>query len=50
MFEAIRRLRARSLVTFQIGVAVLPHEKILQATELIGSRLAPLLREWSATA
>ena len=33
-----------SRVTFQMDVAVLPHEKILQATELIGSRIAPLLR------
>ncbi|MBC6605381.1 LLM class flavin-dependent oxidoreductase [Hymenobacter sp. BT188] len=32
-------------VTFQMDVAVLPHEKILQATELIGSRIAPVLRE-----
>ena len=34
-----------SRVTFQMDVAVLPHEKILQATELIGSRVAPLLRQ-----
>jgi probable LLM family oxidoreductase len=34
-----------SRVTFQMDVAVLPHEKILQATELIGRRIAPLLRE-----
>ncbi|AHJ98431.1 luciferase-like protein [Hymenobacter swuensis DY53] len=33
-----------SRVTFQMDVAVLPHEKILQATELIGHRVAPLLR------
>jgi hypothetical protein len=30
-------------VTFQMDVAVLPHEKILRATELIGTRIAPLL-------
>ncbi|MFD1874172.1 Atu2307/SP_0267 family LLM class monooxygenase [Hymenobacter bucti] len=33
-----------SRVTFQMDVAVQPHEKILRATELIGTRLAPLLR------
>ncbi|WP_375436079.1 Atu2307/SP_0267 family LLM class monooxygenase [uncultured Hymenobacter sp.] len=33
-----------SRVTFQMDVAVLPHEKILRATELIGMRVAPLLR------
>lgn len=33
-----------SRVTFQMDVAALPHTKILQATELIGSRVAPLLR------
>jgi probable LLM family oxidoreductase len=33
-----------SRVTFQMDVAVLPHEKILRATELIGTRIAPLLR------
>jgi alkanesulfonate monooxygenase SsuD/methylene tetrahydromethanopterin reductase-like flavin-dependent oxidoreductase (luciferase family) len=34
-----------SRVTFQMDVAVLPHEKILRATELIGTRIAPLLRQ-----
>jgi probable LLM family oxidoreductase len=33
-----------SRVTFQMDVAVLPHDKILQATDLIGTRIAPLLR------
>ncbi|UOQ96509.1 LLM class flavin-dependent oxidoreductase [Hymenobacter sp. 5317J-9] len=33
-----------SRVTFQMDVAVLPHEKILRATELLGTRVAPLLR------
>ena len=31
-------------VTFQMDVAVLPHEKILRATELLGREVAPLLR------
>ena len=33
-----------SRVTFQMDVATLPHEKIMQSIELIGERLAPLLR------
>ncbi|MBC8085160.1 MAG: LLM class flavin-dependent oxidoreductase [Hymenobacter sp.] len=33
-----------SRVAFQMDVAVLPHAKILQATDLIGTWLAPLLR------
>jgi probable LLM family oxidoreductase len=33
-----------SRVTFQMDVATLPHEKILRATELLGERVAPLLR------
>lgn len=31
-------------VTFQMDVATLPHEKVLQAIELIGSRVTPALR------
>jgi probable LLM family oxidoreductase len=31
-------------VTFQMDVAALPHEKVLRATELLGERVAPLLR------
>lgn len=46
--EKIRRhsnaLGGISRVTFQMDVATLPHEKIMQAIELIGERLAPLLR------
>jgi probable LLM family oxidoreductase len=33
-----------SRVTFQMDVATLPHDKVLRATELIGTRVAPLLR------
>jgi probable LLM family oxidoreductase len=31
-------------VTFQMDGATLPHEKVLRATELLGERVAPLLR------
>ncbi|TGE28271.1 LLM class flavin-dependent oxidoreductase [Hymenobacter metallicola] len=34
-----------SRVTFQLDVATLPHEKLLQAIELLGTRVAPLLRQ-----
>lgn len=40
----VEALGGISRVTFQMDIAVLPHEKILQATELIGTRVAPLLR------
>jgi alkanesulfonate monooxygenase SsuD/methylene tetrahydromethanopterin reductase-like flavin-dependent oxidoreductase (luciferase family) len=33
-----------SRVTFQMDVATLPHAQILRATELLGERVAPLLR------
>lgn len=34
-----------SRVTFQQDVAALPHEKIMRSIELIGTRVAPVLRE-----
>lgn len=34
-----------SRVTFQMNAASLPHEKLMRAIELIGSRVAPALRE-----
>ena len=34
-----------SRVTFMINPASLPHEKLMRATELIGTRIAPALRE-----
>ena len=34
-----------SRVTFQMDVATLPHDKVMQSIELIGERLAPLLRK-----
>ena len=46
--EKIRRhaeaLGGITRVTFQMDVATLPHDKVLRATELIGTKLAPLLR------
>lgn len=33
-----------SRVTFQLDVAALPHEKLMQTIELLGNRVAPLLR------
>jgi alkanesulfonate monooxygenase SsuD/methylene tetrahydromethanopterin reductase-like flavin-dependent oxidoreductase (luciferase family) len=34
-----------SRITFMMNPASLPHGKLVQATELIGSRVAPVLRE-----
>jgi len=34
-----------SRITFMMGPASLPHEKLMQATELIGTQIAPALRE-----
>ncbi len=34
-----------SRITFMMNPASLPHEKLMQATELIGSRIAPILHE-----
>jgi alkanesulfonate monooxygenase SsuD/methylene tetrahydromethanopterin reductase-like flavin-dependent oxidoreductase (luciferase family) len=34
-----------SRVTFMMNPASLPHEKLMQATKLIGSRVAPVLHE-----
>jgi alkanesulfonate monooxygenase SsuD/methylene tetrahydromethanopterin reductase-like flavin-dependent oxidoreductase (luciferase family) len=33
-----------SRVTFQMSVAALPHAKMLRAIELLGTRVAPLVR------
>ena len=32
-------------VTFQINAASLPHDKLMQAIELIGTRVAPIVRK-----
>lgn len=36
-----------SRITFMMNPASLPHEKLMQATKLIGTRVAPILREAS---
>jgi alkanesulfonate monooxygenase SsuD/methylene tetrahydromethanopterin reductase-like flavin-dependent oxidoreductase (luciferase family) len=33
-----------SRVTFQMGVSTLPHEKMLHATEILGTQVAPIVR------
>jgi probable LLM family oxidoreductase len=32
-------------ITFQMGVSALPHEKMLRSIELLGTRVAPMVRE-----
>ena len=34
-----------SRITFMMNAASLPHAKLMQATELLGTRVAPALRE-----
>lgn len=34
-----------SRITFQMNAASLPHEKLMRAIEMIGTRVAPALRE-----
>jgi probable LLM family oxidoreductase len=34
-----------SLITFQMGVSALPHEKMLRSIELLGTRVAPIVRK-----
>ena len=38
-----------SRITFQMNAASLPHEKLMQAIEMIGTRVAPVLRELADT-
>lgn len=40
-----RALGGISRITFMMNPASLPHEKLMQATKLIGSRIAPVLHE-----
>ncbi len=40
-----KALGGLSRVTFQMSVSSLPHEKLMRATELLGTRVAPLIRE-----
>ncbi len=37
-----------SRITFQMSVASLPHDKLMHAIELLGTRVAPIIREHSA--
>src|SRR5437870_13370853 len=39
-----------SRITFQMNAASLPHAKLMHATELLGSRVAPVLREETRSA
>lgn len=34
-----------SRITFQMGVSTLPHEKMLRAIEILGTRVAPIVRK-----
>jgi probable LLM family oxidoreductase len=38
-----------SRITFQMGVSALPHEKMLRSIELLGTRVAPIVRKEFAT-
>src|SRR3982074_209314 len=38
-----------SRLTFQMGVSTLPHEKMLRAIEILGTRVAPVIRKESAS-
>ncbi len=48
VIEKVRRMHTSlggiDRISFQMSVAALPHEKMLRATELLGSRVAPQLR------
>src|ERR1700719_1343031 len=39
-----------SRITFQMGVSALPHQKMLRSIELLGARVAPIVRKQPATA
>src|SRR5712672_1232348 len=39
-----------SRITFQMGVSTLPHQKMLRAIEILGTRVAPVVREQLAGA
>ena len=34
-----------SRITFQMGVSTLPHSKMMHAIEILGTRVAPMVRE-----
>jgi hypothetical protein len=39
-----------SRITFQMGVSTLPHDKMLRAIEILGTRVAPIVRKELAAA
>jgi alkanesulfonate monooxygenase SsuD/methylene tetrahydromethanopterin reductase-like flavin-dependent oxidoreductase (luciferase family) len=44
ILEHSEALGGISRISFQMDVASLPHAKLMQAIELIGTRVAPILR------
>jgi alkanesulfonate monooxygenase SsuD/methylene tetrahydromethanopterin reductase-like flavin-dependent oxidoreductase (luciferase family) len=40
-----KALGAISRITFQMGVSTLPHQKMLRAIEILGTRVAPIIRK-----
>ena len=34
-----------SRITFQMGVSTLPHQKMLRAIEILGTRVVPIVRK-----
>jgi hypothetical protein len=38
-----------SRITFQMGVSALPHQKMLRSIELLGTRVAPIVRKQLTT-
>ena len=39
-----------SRVTFQMGVSTVPHQKMMHAIEILGTRVAPMVRREVAAA
>jgi probable LLM family oxidoreductase len=48
ILEHSEALGGISRISFQMDVAALPHAKLMQAIELLGTRVAPILRKQSA--
>jgi probable LLM family oxidoreductase len=45
MLYVNKALGGISRITFQMGVSTLPHEKMLRAIEILGTRVAPIVRK-----
>jgi hypothetical protein len=45
IFYIDKALGGITRVTFQMGVSTLPHPKMMRAIEILGTRLAPLVRK-----